>query len=261
MIFNSIPVLMYHHVMPLESELNVTPEVFEEQIRELKSKGWKTLTADDFLYLIENPDEKKKKCVLLTFDDGFVDNFLYAYPILKKYKMKALLFVATDFIEDFEVKRDNFKPVNHKEIWRIAFSERKYEVMCTWNELREMQEEGVFDIQSHGHSHKIPDFINQNYLYLIEKDMRTCKELIKKNLHKESLHFSWPKGVYTDETIEIAKEIGFKALYTTQRGVNINDPFRIKRIAVKCKGSGWLEKKLIIYSSSIISKIYSKIRI
>jgi len=258
LIFNSIPVLMYHHVMPCESDLNVTPKVFEEQLIGLKTKGWKTLTADEFLYLITNSKENRKKCVLLTFDDGFVDNFLYAYPILRKYKMKAVLFLATDFIVDFEVKRDTFKPVTHKEIWRTAFSEKKHEVMCTWNELREMEQEGVFDIQSHGHSHKIPDFINQQHL--IEEDLRTCKELIKKHLHKEPLHFSWPKGVYTEETIEIAKEIGFKALYTTQRGANINDPLRIKRIAVKGKGSGWLKKKLIIYSSSLLSKIYSKIR-
>lgn len=75
--------------------------------------------------------------------------------------MKALMFVATDFIADLDIKRDSFKALTHKEMWRLAFSERKHEVMCTWNELRQMQYEGIFDIQSHGHTHKIPDFIKK----------------------------------------------------------------------------------------------------
>ena len=76
MIFNSIPVLMYHHVMPCESDLNVPPQVFEEQLIGLKTKGWKTLTADEFLYLITNSKENRKKCVLLTFDDLLIIFFM-----------------------------------------------------------------------------------------------------------------------------------------------------------------------------------------
>lgn len=251
---------MYHHVMPCKSSLSVTPEDFESQLIGLKTNGWKTLDADEFLYLMKNPKESRKKCVLLTFDDGFVDNFVYAYPILKRHKMKAILFVATEFITDLEIKRDKFEPMPHNKMWELAHTERKHEVMCTWNELKQMQNEGVFDIQSHGHSHKIPIFCHSS-LHLVEEDLRIGKKLIEKNLNKEVLHLAWPKGVYTEETIEIAKALGFKVLYTTQRGANIDDTFRVKRIAIKCKGKGWLHKKLIIYSSSLLSRIYSKIRL
>ncbi len=72
MIYNSIPVLMYHHVMPEMKELNVTAPIFEKQISLLKRRGWKTLSSDEFLYLMQTPNEKKKKCVLITVDDGFV---------------------------------------------------------------------------------------------------------------------------------------------------------------------------------------------
>ncbi|WP_353684126.1 polysaccharide deacetylase family protein [Thermodesulfovibrio sp. 3907-1M] len=246
--------------MPCSSALNVTPDIFEEQLRGLKTKGWKTLEAKEFLYLMENPEESRKKCVLITFDDGFVDNYIYAYPVLKKYKMKALLFVATDFITDLDIKRSNLK-LTHKEMWEIAFSERKHEVMCTWNELREMQDEGVFDIQSHGHTHKTPDFIERADYQALQDDLRVGKELLIKNLGKQPLHLAWPRGVYDSKTVEVAKKLGFKALYTTQRGANIDDPFHIKRLAIKNKGMGWLNKKLIIYSSSLLSKIYYRIRL
>ncbi|WP_353685883.1 hypothetical protein [Thermodesulfovibrio sp. 3462-1] len=64
MIFDSIPVLMYYHVMPCNSVLNVTPEIFEEQLRGLKTKGWKTLDAKEFLYLMENPEKPRKNVFL-----------------------------------------------------------------------------------------------------------------------------------------------------------------------------------------------------
>ncbi|GAB5046706.1 polysaccharide deacetylase family protein [Thermodesulfovibrio sp. TK110] len=251
---------MYHHVMPFNSTLNVTPDVFEEQLIGLKTKGWKTLDGKEFLYLMEHSEEPRKKCLLITFDDGFIDNYIYAYPLLKKYKMKALLFVATDFITDLDIKRDNLA-FTHKEMWKLAFSEKKHEVMCTWNELREMQYEGVFDIQSHGHTHKIPNFIEMADYEALKDDLNLGKELLIKNLGKEPLHLAWPKGVYDSKAEEIAKKLGFKALYTTQRGANIDDPFHIKRLAIKNKGKSWLNKKLIIYSSSLLSKIYYRIRV
>lgn len=251
---------MYHHVMPDHKELSVTPQIFEEQISVIKKNGWKTLLVDEFLYLMNHHETSRKKCVLLTFDDGFVDNYLYAYPILRKYKMNAVLFVATDFITDLDIKRDNFKPMSHKQMWRLAFTERKHEVMCTWKELREMQQEGVFDIQSHGHTHKIPEFIKEGNYKRLKEDLKLSKDLLKKYLNKEVQHFAWPSGLYTDRAVAIAKELNFKALYTTQRGANTEDLFHLKRISVKCKGSTWLQSKLIIYSSSLLSKIYSKIR-
>lgn len=260
MIFNSIPVIMYHHVMPEIKELNVTPEVFEEQISLLKRKGWKSLDGKEFLYLMQNPKESKRKCILLTFDDGFLDNYIYAYPILKKYRMKAILFVATDFITDSYIKRDDFKPMEHKEIWRLAYTDRKYEVMCTWNELREMQYSDVFDIESHGHSHRIPEFVKNSDYGKVENDLKLGIDLVIRYLNKKPLHLAWPKGVYNEKAVEIAKELGFRALYTTKRGANTEDLLHIKRMAIKCKGSHWFKTRLRIYSSSLLSKIYSKIK-
>lgn len=63
------------------------------------------------------------------------------------------------------------------------------------------------------------------------------------------------------KAIEIAVKLGFRALYTTQRGANTTDLLNIKRFAVKSKGSKWLKTKLRIYSSSLLSQIYFKIKI
>ncbi len=144
---SSIPVVMYHHISPMSGGLNISPEIFKNHLTMLYRKDWKTLSGEEFLYFLQN-NEIPKKCVLLTFDDGFADNYIYAYPLLKKYGMKAMLFAATFFIEDIEVKRNHFTPLSRKDTQNLAITERRSEVMCTWQELKEMEGSGIFDIYS-----------------------------------------------------------------------------------------------------------------
>jgi len=256
---NSIPVVMYHHVSPVACGLTVTPALFEEHIRYLKRDGWRSLSGDEFLEIIQE-GEVPFRCVLLTFDDGFADNYVYAYPILKKYGMKAVLFIATSFIEDVKIKREHFKPLPHNETRKLALTERRYEVMCTWSELREMQESGVFDIQSHSHSHETPAYIKEKRYSELKKDLLMSKERIEERLSKDVLHLGWPKGYYDEEGIKIATDLGFRAIYTTERGPNTaGNLTEICRLPAKRDGR-WLINRLNIYSSTFLSRLYLSVR-
>ncbi|MEW6715765.1 MAG: polysaccharide deacetylase family protein [Nitrospirota bacterium] len=261
MLSRSIPVVMYHHILPMGGGVAVTPEIFKDHLVALQRNGWKTLSGKEFLHLLHSGNIPRKT-VLLTFDDGFADNYVYAYPILKRYRMKALLFVATSFIENADIKRTEFVPLPHREAWELACSERRSEVMCTWNELREMEESGIFDIQSHGHSHNIPQYINENKLAEIKEDLSAGKKMIEEMLSKDVLHLAWPKGKYDDKAIEIAAGLGFRALYTTDRGHNTQEnSMMLHRLPAKNKNGGWLVNKIKIYSSIPLSKLYLALRI
>lgn len=261
MLHNSIPVVMYHHVSKADRELNVYPELFEDQMKELSRRGWKTLSGDEFLYLIENEEEKPKKCVLLTFDDGFADNYVFAYPLLKKFGMKAMMFVATDFIADDHVKRDPFISLTHNVAWELAYSDRRSEVMCTWQEIEEMESSGVFDIQCHGTTHDTPALMSEKKYKAVKEDLIGGKAILETRLSKKAYHFAWPRGHYDPEGIKIAVDVGFRALYTTDRGANTKDNLcAINRLPVKCKEGKWLSGKLPIYSSVFLSKFYLSLR-
>ncbi len=261
MLYDSIPVVMYHHVSTVGSELNVHPQVFEEQLRALSVKGWKTLSGDEFLFFIEHRKERPKKCVLLTFDDGFADNYVYAYPLLKKFHMKAVLFAAVDFVEDRDIKRDSFVPLPHNDAWKLALTERRSEVMCTWKELREMDGSRVFDVQSHGMSHRTPEYMKRRKYEELKRDLSGGKSALEERLSKKIVHLAWPQGHYDGEGIEIAYEVGYKALYTTERGANTVDNLSmIKRLPVKGRNAKWLLGKLPIYSSVLLTRIYLALR-
>ncbi|MBI4847603.1 MAG: polysaccharide deacetylase family protein [Nitrospirae bacterium] len=261
MLHDSIPVTMYHHIAPTDRELNVFPEIFEDQLRVLSSKGWKTLSADEFLHFLQDPKDKPEKCILLSLDDGFADNYVYAYPLLKKFNMKATIFIATDFIRDADVDRSSFVPLSHNPAWALAPTERSPEVMCTWKELHEMEDSGLVDIQSHGMTHKTWQYMKEKRYAELKEDLEGGKALLEKRFSKTINHLCWPRGHYDEEGIRIACDAGYKALYTTERGCNtVKNLKEVSRLPVRNNKGGWLLKNARIYSSVLLTKLYLAIR-
>ena len=147
----SVPVLMYHHVSEHKGALvTMTPENFESHAKFLAESGYKTLSLDEFFAFKKGELELPKKSVLITFDDGWIDNYLVAYPILKKYSLKATIFVVTDWIErsseDKRASNDIYIP-NHNEGKRLAYDEPASAVM-NWDDLSEMRDSSLVDRKS-----------------------------------------------------------------------------------------------------------------
>jgi len=94
---NKVRVLFYHRVNRYGDHFGMDPETFEYQIRYL-TKHYNIISMSDYLCLVKET-ERKKNAVLLTFDDGYKDNYTFAYPILKKYSIPATIFLTTDFID------------------------------------------------------------------------------------------------------------------------------------------------------------------
>ena len=93
----TVPVLMHHHVSPSPGMITVSPENFESQIAWLAGNGWTSLTLDQYAgFLAGRPVPRKS--IVITFDDGYLDNWVYAHPILQKYGMHAVVFVVTGWM-------------------------------------------------------------------------------------------------------------------------------------------------------------------
>jgi len=152
-IFTSIPAMMYHHVnREPEDSISITPEHFEEQIKYLAESGYRSLHLCEFFDRLKGwsiPD----KLVLITFDDGYADNYLYAYPILKKYKMKATIFPVTAFIKERADKRPPERISNFDLLMKTPFEKSGLDDFLSWEEMSEMEGGGLVDIQAHCHTH------------------------------------------------------------------------------------------------------------
>src|SRR5690554_4842320 len=97
--FHTVPVLMYHHVSPSPDMITITPERFEEHIAWLARAGFHTLDAAGFADFLAG-EPVPPKSVLLTFDDGYLDNWVYGHPVLARYDMRAVMFVITGHVGD-----------------------------------------------------------------------------------------------------------------------------------------------------------------
>ena len=251
----SVPVLMYHHVLPQEGFIASSITQFEAQMRYLAETGWSTLDSDTFARYKQGELDIPKKSVMITFDDGWRDNFVYAYPILKRYDLKATIFVVTEWIEKASQKREIFEPLHHKACKQII-SEHPASVILSWNDLEAMRD--VFEVHSHTHSHRDSYFEGS---FRWEEEFELSKELLETRLGIKTRHLCWPRGQYDDSLVNKACKSGLDILYTTKRGVNPPDcdTYAIKRIGAK-KGARWLAKNLALFSHTLSGSLYAKLK-
>ncbi len=177
-----IPSILYHQVNDLS---NVNPKLFESHVEYLIKKNYKGITISDY----ENKEySKKDKNIMLTFDDGYYDNYLNVFPILKKYNMKATIFLNTFYISEKE-RKNHLNILESREANREAALDYVEngkigsEQYMNWSEIREMHESGLVDFQAHSHKH-FPIF--------------TSHEII--GIHKESTGDSSDIFLYGRET-------------------------------------------------------------
>jgi len=249
----SVPVIMYHHILSKDSFIATSIENFDKQMKFI-SENYKTLTSDEFKNYKKGKIGVPKNSVLITFDDGWRDNLEFAYPILKKYNLKATLFIITGWIDEASKIEYPFVERKHNECKKIV-QKRCNEVVLNWKQVESMQD--VFDIHSHTHFHR-DDYFGKISL---EKELILSKERIKAKLGFETTHLCWPRGIYDENDIKLAKKIGYEVLYTTKRGINKADNKldEIKRISVK-KDDKWLKKQLFIFKNDIFGSIYAKVK-
>ncbi len=247
----SVPVFMYHHVLPEDGFLAISVQNFERQMKFLAEKGYHTLSADEFLAFKKGEYKPPKKSILLTFDDGWRDLYFYAYPIMKKYGLKGTIFLVTSWVERASIKKAEFFPYFHKEC-KALVRKAPEKVVLNWEEVEKMQD--VFDFHSHTHTH-FEDKI------CIKEEFELSREILKERLGIESRHLCWPRGHYDEKLFSLGKACGYEIFYTTERGTNTPDGRleRIKRIAVK-PGLFWFKKALFIYSHKAIANVYLKFR-
>jgi peptidoglycan/xylan/chitin deacetylase (PgdA/CDA1 family) len=182
-----IPVLMYHAIgYEAGNTARLPKENFKKQMKYLKNNGYVTLTLDEAYDFFAKNKPVPEKSVVLTFDDGYVDNYLEALPILKEFGFKATIFVITDAVD----KSKNYMNVE---------------------QLKKMEASGM-DIQSHTSHHK--NFKELSYNEQLET-LKRSKNFLEKSLNKRIKYFAYPYGEYSKESLKAVKEAGYTMAFAT----------------------------------------------
>ncbi len=193
-------VLMYHHIAPApapEDEqfpFTITPQMFEKQLQFLKQHNYTPISEHD-LYRASRTGEKVRTChpVLLTFDDGYEDNYTYLYPLLKKYQANALIFLVT------------------KRIGTPGY--------LTWEQIKEMKNSGRVAFGSHTCSHRRLRSLSDEE---IRQEITQSKQILEAQLHGQVISFCYPFGAggFDKRVRPQVFKAGYLLDFSTKKGIN-----------------------------------------
>lgn len=269
----AVPVLMYHHVSPNPGLVTVSPQNFELQMQALAEKGYSTLTADQFLGFLQGHNDVPARSVLITFDDGYLDNYVYAFPAMQRLGLHGVIFAVTGWIgEGTERPHAGSAPASelpvcpsHRDCMAAIDNGQADQVMLRWSEIKAMEAAGTFEIQSHTHTHtrwdkKFDD--PSERLSALEHDLTQSRATLKQRLNSERDHLCWPQGYFEPAYQAVAQHQGFSALYTVMKGMNTagTSPKAIFRTVVKDRSGAWFTRRLWIYSHAWLGGLYVKLR-
>ena len=249
----AVPVLMYHHVSPSPGLVTVSPQIFAAHMEYLIAKSYTTLAADDFLDFLRGRREVPAKSVLITFDDGYLDNYVYAYPVLRRLGQRATIFAVTGWIGDGPARiGDTPLCPDHNACKEAIFSGNRDSVMLRWAEIEKMETNGTIEIHSHTHTHtrwdqKIPD--SRVRLEKMREELTLSREILQARLGRKSSHLCWPQGYFQSDYQKAARDLGFEALYTTRRDINTRSTSPEDTGRTSTDGSLWPQRawRTILY--------------
>lgn len=205
------PIAMYHSVKPdaeASDRLSITDKTFEKQMSFLSSHHYNVVSLEQLADYIEGGKSIPPKTVVLTFDDGNLNNYVYAYPVLKKYKLPAAMFIIIN-----EVGR----PQGDK---------------MTWEQIKEMSDSGLISIGSHALGPE--PLVNIKSQEEIKRQIFDSKKVLEKKLGKPTFAFSYPEGLFNPYIKQTVIDAGYKAAVGTKTGRSSSgrDLFALKRLRI-----------------------------
>ncbi len=262
-------ILAYHRILSKpqdfafdEGVISVSPEVFEEEVKFCK-KYFSLIGFEQLKYAIENKAILPPNPLIITFDDGYIDNYRYAFPILKKYGVPATIFltinhIGTDKIfwwdevsyymknagynqrADVDQVLRSLKIIpNEERIRRIEELRNRARIdlnidrqILNWEEIREMRNNGI-EFGSHTMTHLVLSQLEDKNRLMHE--LEKSKEILENKLNKRVVAFSYPVGgstAFNENIKENVKKAGYDFAVTYMHGVNYLDN-RIDKYALK----------------------------
>lgn len=213
----SLPIIMYHSFLKdekMQGDYTVSPELFEADLKYITANGYTTVTVNDLIAYVYEGKDLPDKCIMLTFDDGYYNNYYYAYPLLKKYNCKAVISPIASMTEKFTYSGE------------VSISYGNFSV----SEMQEMINSGYIEIQNHSYDmhtltprkgveqKKGESF--ETYKNVITEDITKAQTFIKENTGETPKCFVYPFGAESKSTLSIIKELGFVSTFTCTEKLN-----------------------------------------
>lgn len=225
------PILEYHQVTdaPLDPDFeiyNVPPAEFAEQLDYLQSEGYTTITVKDYVMAVRGYKPLPEKPIILTFDDGYADNYTEMLPILEAHGMTAVVYVITN------------------ELGKPGY--------LTFDELKDMERRGL-EIGSHTSDHLPLTELDETFK---RRQLRESKIYLEWSGLQPICSLSYPNGAFDEELEELLREENYLAAVTGEAGLNTpeTNPFELYRVHIRKPRFGLTEFKLRLWKAKLFAR-------
>ncbi|QSX05220.1 polysaccharide deacetylase family protein [Sedimentibacter sp. zth1] len=229
-----VPILVYHHISN-EKDAALTPDKLRKDLTEIKKYGYNTIFYKDLIDYVENGTKLPQNPIIISFDDGYLSNYQYLFPLLKELDMKAEISII-----GWSVGRDTY-----------IDSDKAIIPHFTWGHALEMYNSGHVMIQSHTYDmHKYDpngdverkgvlknnDESYGEYERALSDDLNKLSELIQDKIGEKEVAFTYPNGYNDMLTEKLLKDMDYKITVTVSEGINTimqgnsSSLYKLKRI-------------------------------
>lgn len=213
----SLPIFLYHIISPKGSyQFGITPSELENDLIYLSKNGYTTITMTQLIDYVDTGKSLPRKPVILSFDDGYYNNYVYAFPLLKKYHAKMVFSIIGKSTDDFSMHPSDNLSYAH----------------VTWDQLNEMTGSGLVEVQNHTYnlheSRKGRTGCTQKqgeskaqYEKILTDDVGKLQNEIAEKTGFVPNTFVYPYGKSSENTDGILKKMGFRATLSCDYGINL----------------------------------------
>lgn len=213
-------ILAYHSISQRRQDsLAVRPADFEAHLRWFRDHGYQSHTLAQF---VNGACDGARRVVLVTFDDGYADNYTLAFPILKRYGFVATIFLVSDYVD-----------TDRTFTWDLHKIDDGHDVdlykTLTWTQVQEMAAYGI-DFGSHTCTH--PELTTVIPTQASDELIRSRKDL-QRRLGNEIVSFSYPRGALNPRIVGLVESSGYRCAVVTpnRRGIPLG-PFTLRRVGI-----------------------------
>lgn len=217
-----LPIIMYHSFLKdpnSHGKFVISPEQFEKDIICVLEKGYTPISVKELLLYSEGKGSLPEKPIMITIDDGYYNNYLYAFPIIKKHGVKVIIAPIAKYSELYSAHDENNAYYSH----------------ITWQQGREMIDSGLVEFQNHTYDMHYTDNgrkgilkqkneSEENYKKILFADLYKAHNLIKENFGFTPSSIAFPFGYYSKEAEPILKELNYNISFSSTEGTNIISP-------------------------------------
>lgn len=230
-----VPVLMYHSILKdsaRQGQYVVSPDILSADLDALQARGYQTVTVSDLIAYVYNDVPLPEKPIMITFDDGYYNNYVYAYPLLQQRGMRAVISVIGSQTAQYTENRVENAYWSHLRLDRLEEMQDVFEVQNhSWNLHEYGERRGCLRRRGEDES---------SYEALLREDTeQTQKLLIEAGLPTPTC-YTYPFGACSEESERILEGMGFLCTLGCEERINLvtNDPACLYEMGRYNRGAG-----------------------